>query len=141
MHIKNPMESLCTKMWSQPIGLRLSVTTKQELDFRLQRGPAFPTQSGEGGAARALLWVGKRSQPKASPLPTAQESGPWKQIPTQWVSGSGSCVPNSFVLLWGHSRHLSSADGTRRPLQGIPQARGASPAHWAHLTPSPGECH
>lgn len=64
MHMKNPMESLCTKMWSQPIGLHLFVTTKQELGFRLQRGPAFPIQSGEGGAVRALLWVERGPSPR-----------------------------------------------------------------------------
>lgn len=64
------MESLCATMWSQPIGLRLFVTTKQVLGFRLQRGlaplprPSPPVQSGEGGTARALLWVGRRSHPR-----------------------------------------------------------------------------
>lgn len=57
---KNPRESLRTEMWSQPIGLHLFVTTKEELGFRVQCGPAFPLQSGEGGTARALLWVGKQ---------------------------------------------------------------------------------
>lgn len=104
-HKKPDGKSLCTSMWSQPIGLQLFVNTKEEsgLGYTLYLCSLYKLVR-VAMQGHKLLWVGKRSQPKAPLLQRAQGSSLGMQIPIGWVWGLSSYVSNEALQhCWGHS--------------------------------------
>lgn len=106
-HKKPNGKSLCTSMWSQPIGLQLFVNTKEESGsgytlylFSLYKLVRVAVQG------HWLLWVGTRSQPQGSFTWKSPGEQPGMKIPIRGVWGLSSCISNKALQhCWGCSWH------------------------------------